>query len=379
MKKCICSVYSAGEMEYLIRQTKGAWNISIIRAGENIIEKLDAAVYDFVLLDIETGGLFPTETVNKINGRCPDLPIFLVLHTRAGMFTKPPLQHKIAGCFTFPQDRDIIFKRIENFFAKRKNALGRTFKEGTYPVSDGMLHTRLIGKSNACRALRYFIHTAANSVLPVLLLGETGCGKDLAAKLIHELSAVKQGSFVQVNVNGIPDTLAESVLFGTEKGGFTGAENKTGVFTEAHNGTLFLNEMESLGLHIQSKILDVIENKSVRAVGASKPKKIDFRLICASNKNLKKLVKQKQFRKDLYFRLDVLRFEIPPLRRRKEDILPLTNFYLKKFEKNVSGAAVKKLLLHSWPGNTRELFNCLERAACFSAKERTIKEYHIEF
>lgn len=379
MKNGIYAVYSVKETDLLTKQAAGLCHIRIVRSSEEVIEALNTKSFDFVLLDIEIGGLFPTEIIKKINRLFPCIPIFLISWSKKNSFAKHILNYRIAGFFNFPADLPLIFSRIENFFVKRTAFLSGRCKKNAYPILNEILEMQLIGKSNACRRLRYFIHLAADSLLPVLLLGETGCGKDLAAKLIHEISDVKDGAFVQVNVNCIPSSLAESILFGTETGSFTGAEHKDGVLLEAHGGTLFLNEMESLDLPLQSKLLDVIETKQIRPIGSAKVKQSDFRLICASNKNLKKLVKQGKFRKDLYFRLDVLHFKIPPLRKRKEDIRPLTEFYLKKLQKSISDTALHKLHLYDWPGNIRELFNCLERAACFSKGEKIIKEYHIEF
>lgn len=379
MKKCICSINPYTDIKKLLLQSKGYWKTYITFNSNSIIDKLKTKHYDFILFDIEVSGSFPIETIKNINKQFPNIPVFLFSQTKNNNTIQTVLKYKIKKVFVLPEEEFLIFKFIENFFKRKSDKLCKINTKENFSSLHDILKKQIIGKSEACESLRSFVYTAANSLLPVLLLGETGCGKDLAAKLIHELSFVKNGKFITVNVNTIPESLAESILFGTEKGSFTGAENKNGLFLEANEGTLFLNEMESLNLNMQAKLLDVLESKSVRAVGSSKTKRTEFRLICASNVNLKKMVKQNKFRKDLYYRLDVLRYKIPPLRKRKEDILSLADFYLCKLKKEISADALNKLYLYNWPGNVRELFNCLERAACFSEDEKTIKYRHIEF
>nr|WP_255824494.1 sigma 54-interacting transcriptional regulator [Treponema putidum] len=223
------------------------------------------------------------------------------------------------------------------------------------------------------------MYKASQSKLPVLLLGETGSGKGLAADLIHKLSPIKNKNFLSINVSCIPEELAESFLFGTEEGSFTGAIKKEGVFSEAKGGTIFLDEMETLSMDVQAKLLHVLESGFVRSVGAVTEKKVDFRLIASSNEDLKQMIQEKKFRQDLYYRLDVLRHEIPPLRNRKEDIKYLVYAYLSKINKNIDDEAIAKLRLYNWPGNIRELYNCLNRAGMLAGQEQRIEAQHIQF
>ena len=203
----------------------------------------------------------------------------------------------------------------------------------------------------------------------VLVLGESGVGKELIARIIHSGSKRKSDSFVTLNCGAIPDHLLESELFGYEEGAFTGAKKggKAGLFEEAHNGTLFLDEIGDLPLNLQVKLLRVLQEEEITRVGGTKPRKINVRIIAATNAELEKLVAEKEFREDLYYRLNVVPIDVPSLRERKEDIIPLTYHFLKKFNrkysmnKRIEPEVLDELIGHEWPGNVRELVNIVER------------------
>jgi len=204
----------------------------------------------------------------------------------------------------------------------------------------------------------------------VLILGETGVGKELAAKAIHKQSARKEKPFVEVNCNAIPETLLESELFGHVKGAFTGAlSERLGLFREAQGGTLFLDEVGDLSGALQGKLLRALQEREIRPVGGGRTYPVDLRVIAATNKDLKTLVDKGSFREDLYYRVAVIPLSLPPLRNRREDILELSKHFIEKYGKETGKASVKLdrhtqqiLLEYSWPGNVRELENCVEHA-----------------
>jgi PAS domain S-box-containing protein len=229
----------------------------------------------------------------------------------------------------------------------------------------------VIGESGPMREVMNFVRrVAASEATTILLEGENGTGKDLIAKTLHYQSLRQAEPFIAINCAAIPETLLESELFGYEKGAFTDARSqKRGIFELADKGTLFLDEIGEIPLMLQAKLLRVLEEQSFRRLGGLKDIKLDLRVIAATNKNLREAVKEGAFRQDLYFRLNVIQIQIPPLRERPEDIIPLTRFFIehynRKFKRSIEGmadGATRLLLSHDWPGNVRELRNAIERA-----------------
>jgi Nif-specific regulatory protein len=234
----------------------------------------------------------------------------------------------------------------------------------------GAAREYLIGESPAIKEIREMIERIAETDSTVLLTGETGTGKGLVALLIHYKSTRKHGKFIVLSCGAVPETLLESELFGHKKGAFTGAVNdKKGLFEEADKGTLFLDDISNAPLSIQAKLLQAIEEKTIRRLGEIVERRVDIRLISATNQNLKAMINQGLFRPDLFYRISVLTIHIPPLRERTVDIPILSNHFLKKyaskFHRNIVGfdrEALKKMLLYPWPGNVRELQNTIEGA-----------------
>ncbi|MGD9345582.1 MAG: sigma-54 dependent transcriptional regulator [Candidatus Aminicenantes bacterium] len=218
------------------------------------------------------------------------------------------------------------------------------------------------------------VHKAAKSDATVLISGETGTGKDFVAKAIHFASRRKERTFLPVNITSLPETLIESELFGAEKGSFTGAhERKIGKFEAASGGTLFLDEIGDLPLQLQVKLLRVLQEKEFYRLGSSQPMKSDVRILAATNSDLEKAVKDQKFRADLYYRLNVIRIHVPPLRERKEDIPPLVDYFIKIYStreaktiEGITAEAMNVLVQYPYPGNIRELENVIERAVVFS-------------
>ncbi len=244
-----------------------------------------------------------------------------------------------------------------------------TIKDITEEVAP--IKREVIADSPAMRQVLSFVRkVAASEANTILLEGENGTGKDLIAKTLHYQSARQAEPFIAINCAAIPETLLESELFGYEKGAFTDARaQKRGLFELADKGTLFLDEIGEIPLTLQTKLLRVLEEQSFRRLGGLKDIVVDVRFVAATNKNLREAVKEGAFRQDLYFRLNVIQIEIPPLRERVQDILPLVQFFIahynRKFKRRIEGVspeAERLLLAHDWPGNVRELRNAIERA-----------------
>ena len=239
----------------------------------------------------------------------------------------------------------------------------------------------IIAESQEAQEMQESLKTMSAYDANVILTGPSGVGKTMYARLIHNQSDRKSGPFVEMNCAAIPETLLESELFGYEKGAFTGAseKGKAGMVELAQKGTLFLDEISELPLSLQAKLLKVIQDKTVTRVGGTKEKKLDFRLITATNRDLSELVRQGRFREDLFYRLNVLHLDVLPLAERKDDILPLCEYFLEKFnekygqEKKFDVTALQRLKSYNWPGNVRELSNVVERSAMMT-QDVVIKE-----
>lgn len=243
--------------------------------------------------------------------------------------------------------------------------------------------TEIIAHSPRFQEVLEKARRVALSSANVLITGESGTGKEIVARMIHDLSERRQQTFVPINCSAIPDQLLESELFGYARGAFTGATTaRAGLFEEAHGGTLFLDEIADLDLHLQAKLLRVLQEKKIKRVGENHYRSVNIRILAATHNDLNQDVQQKKFREDLYFRINVVPLQIPPLRERPEDILPLANYFLQKYAQRHQG--VQKffapdvqhyLLSHMWSGNVRELENSIERAVVLSvAKEITVND-----
>ena len=245
-------------------------------------------------------------------------------------------------------------------------------------VEQAAQDTQLVGESPAIQAIRNTIRRIADTDLAVLMLGENGTGKEVVARSIHFGSRRRKQPFIAVNCAALTETLLESELFGHEKGAFTDAhEARAGKFELASGGTLFLDEIGDMSLAGQAKLLRVLEEKTIVRVGGSKPIHTDVRVLAATNQNLAELVRAKRFREDLYFRLNVVSLELPPLRERGDDVMLLAEHFLRDFSRRAgrrvlkfTAAARKRLESHTWPGNVRELRNLMERLAYLSTGDR---------
>lgn len=315
--------------------------------------------YDLCLTDMRLPDGSGLDLISLIAARYPDTPVAMI--TAFGN-VEAAVNALKAGAFDFvtkPVDLSVLRRLVQHALDLNQQ------RRSASPASG-----RLLGESARMQQLRQTIGRVARSQAPVYISGESGVGKELVARLIHEQGSRAAGTFVPVNCGAIPSELMESELFGHKKGSFTGAHaDKEGLFQAANGGTLFLDEVAELPLHMQVKLLRVIQEKSVRPVGAPAELPVDVRILSATHKNLAKLVEEGKFRQDLYYRINVIELAVPPLRQRSGDIAMISTAILARLAGEQSDAlpalseeAEAALLAYPFPGNVRELENILERA-----------------
>ncbi len=333
-------------------------------SGEEALRVAKEANPDIVILDVWLSGMDGIQTMGELREWNRDLPVIIISgHANIELAVKAT---KI-GAYDIlekPLSMEKILLTVYRALEKRKLEIeNKALKENLVRKS------RLIGDSAKTNQLREQIKMAAASNSRVLILGESGSGKELVAHLLHENSTRADRPFIEVNCAAIPQELIESELFGHERGSFTGAfEMKKGKFEQADGGTLFLDEIGDMSLQTQAKVLRVIETQEFQRVGGNKNIKVDVRIISATNKDLSEEVKREAFREDLFFRLNVIPLKVPALRERPEDIPVLVEYFLESFAmeygqqpKKIAPEAIKILQKQIWPGNIRELKNVLER------------------
>jgi len=261
---------------------------------------------------------------------------------------------------------EILLLKVERFLKNRELEEENKFLK-TYLFKDKEEEFLLETRNPKFKEVLEIAHKVATADSPVLIKGETGVGKEVLARYIHKLSHRRDKPFIVVDCSAIPEELFESELFGYEKGAFTGAtKRKPGLVEVANKGTLFLDEIGDMPLSAQSKLLRFVETKKFRRVGGIKDYRVDVRIVCATNKDLRELIAKGKFREDLYYRINTVELEIPPLRERKEDIPLLVEFFLKRLGKKIGKKAMRELMEYPWRGNVRELKNTLERASLLS-------------
>lgn len=351
------------DIRELLSITLERMNIDVITAGDiaAATRELRANAIDLCLTDMRLPDGDGLSVVEWIQKHKPHIPVAVI--TAHGNVETAVRALKL-GAF------DFISKPLD--LAALRKLIEATLKLGDSSESTIQLpQIKLLGQSAAMEHLRELIERVARSQAPVHIYGESGTGKELVAHLIHDAGARRDGPFVPVNCGAIPSELMESELFGHKKGSFTGAiADKQGLIQSAEGGTLFLDEIADLPLHMQVKLLRVIQEKSVRPVGESREIPTDIRILSATHKNLSVLVAEGKFREDLFYRVNVIEVRVPPLRERLEDIPELADSIVTRLGKQVGNRslsitdnALKVLSEYHFPGNVRELENVLERAA----------------
>lgn len=329
---------------------------------------------DVVILDMMLPHKSGLETIQEMKAIDPQLPLILMT---AHQSVELAVQAIESGAYDFvvkPLHFPQLLISVQRALHLRKLQNENQDLRHVVENQKGISSQGIVARSPVMKQLLEVVQRIAHHTTTVLIQGESGSGKEVIARTLHELSPRSGKPFVAINCSAIPENLLESELFGFAKGSFTGAQEKRiGLFEEANEGTLFLDEIGDLSLPLQAKLLRVLQERKIKRIGENQFRNVDVRVITATHKNLKTEVQEKKFREDLFFRLNVITLHIPALRERKDDILPLAEFFLKKFclrsqmpLKKFTRDAIQHLLNQFWKGNVRELENCIERAVVMS-------------
>ena len=353
---------------------KKGFTVDLARDGEEALRLIQSHPYDLAILDIKMPGLTGLELLDRVRELKSDL-LTVIMTAEASM--KNAVEAMKRGAYDYitkPFDLDVIDAIVEKVTRAREMTSQVTILKEE--LKDRyQLEKTIIGNSPAMREVYKTIGKVAPSDITILIQGESGTGKELVARAVHFNSRRLGKPFVAINCAAIPKELLESELFGFEKGAFTGAvERKLGKFEQANGGTIFLDEIGDMPLDLQAKILRVLQEKEVTRTGGNQALAVDVRIVAATNQDLQEKVRNKEFREDLFYRLNVVPIQMVPLRERREDVLPLVEYFLAKTcaeldipPKRVAADAQQVLTAALWPGNVRELENTIKRAVILSS------------
>jgi len=360
--------------ELSVRDSLGKWfreegyDVTTVENASDALTRLAEQRWDAALVDIKMHGTDGIELQRRMHEVDPELIVIIMTGYASVETAVTALKNGAYDYVTKPLDPDEIAHLVKNALAHKRTAQENILLRET--VAEVSRPGELIGQSGPMRKIFDAIETVGPTDATVLVTGESGTGKELVARAIHQASTRRFHPLVVIHCGALTETLLESELFGHEKGAFTGAQyRKKGKFEIAEGGTVFLDEIGDITLKTQTDLLRVLQEREITRVGGNQIIKVDFRCIAATNKDLEKLIEEGKFRPDLFYRLNVFRIELPPLRERREDIPPLVDHFIRKFSlamnkriTRVSPAAMNQLQQQPWLGNVRELENAVERA-----------------
>src|SRR2546428_12330194 len=369
-----------GMRDTLTAILKREYRVLRVPSGEAALPVLNRENVDLMLLDVRLPGISGFEVLRIVKENYGLIEVIMISAVNDIETAVQAMKHGAYHYITKDFDYDQLRSLVRN--AGERQDLNRQVLTLSAQVADQGDREFVVGSSKVMRDIIDLVHKVAKLSATVLILGESGTGKELLARLIHRESGNADAPFIAVNLAAIPRELAESALFGHERGAFTGAhKQQLGKFELASNGTLFLDEIGDLRLDLQAKLLRAIQEGEIERVGGNKPIKTEFRLIAATNVDLEKAVKDGKFREDLYYRINVIPIKLPPLRERPEDVPQLVEFFLRRystrFRKSIQGLTDPTMALlrkYWWPGNIRELENLIERLVAVSDKDYISEE-----
>jgi len=356
--------------------TREGYQVVLASDGRAALERVQAGGIDLIVTDLRMPGLTGLELLRAAKAILPDVDVILLTAFGTVEEAVKAMKDGAYDFLTKPFRREQLIKLIDKALERRDLIeQNRALKK---QLEDLRAKGQMIGASPVWRRMMTLVEQVADSSATILIQGESGTGKELVARTIHERSARRNGPFVAVNCAALPETLLESELFGYEKGAFTGAAGrKEGRFELATSGTLFLDEVADLSLVTQPKILRVLQEGEFERLGGTRTIQVDVRIVAATNRDLAEMVKDKRFREDLYYRLNVITVRVPPLREHPEDIRLLAQHYLRVYSakngrklESFSNEAIARLESYAWPGNVRELENLVERSVLLARKDR---------
>lgn len=344
------------------------YNVKTASNGADGLKLIEKGDIDLVITDLRMPGISGEQVLAKVTAETPGIPVIILTGHGSIDSAVDAMRHGAYDFLTKPLNLDQLGMIVKRALESREMKVQH--EQLKQELADSSSLKEMIGKSAAMQKVQEMIRKVAPSRASVLITGESGVGKELVANAIHNLSPRKDKSFIKVHCAALSETLLESELFGHEKGAFTGAEKmQKGRFELAHGGTIFLDEIGEINQSVQIKILRVLQEKKFERVGGEQTIEVDVRIVAATNRNLEEEVKAGRFREDLYYRLNVVHIQVPPLRERKDDIPLLMAGFLEEFNKEngkeikgLDGKAKAAMFRYSWPGNIRELRNCMESA-----------------
>lgn len=359
---------------------KRGFTVDWVTSGTEAFARVRAEDFDVVVTDLNMKGMSGTTLCARVAADRPDLPVVVI--TAFGSLETATAAMR-AGAYDFvtkPFEIDSLAMTLER--AVQHRALRDEVKRLRRAVDASHRFEELLGKSEPMLNVYSLLSRVADVDANVLITGESGTGKEVVARALHARSARKAGPFVAINCAAVPPGLLESELFGHAKGAFTDARNaRTGLFSQGDGGTIFLDEIGDLPLMLQPKLLRALQERTVRPVGSDRETPFDARIVAATNRDLEDALEQRSFREDLYYRLNVIRVALPPLRARGADVLLLAQAFIERLAasmgKSVTGLtppAAERLLAYDWPGNVRELQNCIERAVALTPFDKVTVE-----
>ncbi len=361
------------------------YDVVSVEDGLTGLERIRKEAFDLVLLDLTMPGMDGIETLKHIKAHDMLIDVVMVSATDRARTAIAAIQTGAYDYITKPFDAQTILATVERVIEKRSLEQEVRYLRSEMAVKSEQ--AQIISRSKSMQDVFFMIDKVAETASSVLITGESGTGKELIARAIHAKSPRASKPFVAINCASIPAELVESELFGYEKGAFTGAHSRSiGKFEFAHGGTIFLDEISALPIGLQAKLLRFLQEREFTKVGSNRTIRVDVRMISATNTQLTEMIRDDRFREDLYFRLNVIPIEVPPLRKRGEDIPLLVNYFLERFNRQlnkrirgITSDVMDMLCAYPWPGNVRELENLIERMVVLGSEGQIIDEKNLPY